>query len=469
MSSTTSFISRHSTLVYSLAGVCMLCIFLLPYGKRIYDQTPRYEWESGNMGKVKSDEPFGARYLDEYLHEYWKDKVYVTEDVDSAFSKYGKQRANYIFLNSCKDDSLHIARYISRANTGDRFLIAGTSTGIIESLIIKVRNKEGVWEGNEFNINDFINSPDERRRKLQLSPYNNKNPKYIRIWDKMIPWTMQSAVEQDSLLVQDEDYFCNFLSCYGDIGIGTYSSLLTLGNNQDVAARRDIGNGCITFSFSFALFSNYAVQDKDLRIGMEHIMEQTFNKSLPLVIVYSGDDAQPENEEFYISMYEVLLRNPASALFLWLLTAALILAIVVNGRRRRRAEDVRRKSYNSSISFIQHLATLYSAGTNYTELLCIEKRVLLYRLRKEYYFDMRTRNFTKISQFAEHVANTKGLSREQVAEVLSTLEELTAPGVHVEAESYRLCINQVDEVLGSYLAAPATTTSTKTKTKTKTK
>ena len=127
-------------------------------------------------------------------------------------------------------------------------------------------------------------------------------------------------------------------------------------------------------------------------------------------------------------------------------TGQRVLAIFVNGRRRRRAETVHEKAQNSSINYIRHLATIYTDETNYNELLRIEKRVLLYRLRKEYYFDMRTRDFTEVSQFAEHIATTKGLRLENIKEVLNTLEELTASGVEVDARSYRLCLGQLSQL-----------------------
>ena len=223
--------------------------------------------------------------------------------------------------------------------------------------------------------------------------------------------------------------------------------MISIDDERDVAARREIGYGCITFISSYAFFSNYGVQNEDLRLGMEHVMKNTFDNSLPLVIVYSNNDEEKEESDININMiFEVLLKNPSSALFLWLLFAALILAIFINGRRRRRAEDVKKKTRNSSINFINHLATIYTDDTDYAELLRIEKRVLLYKLRKEYYFDMRTRDFTQISQFAEHIANSKGLNIDHVREVLNTLEELTDFSVQVDATSYRLCINQLEEI-----------------------
>ena len=217
-----------------------------------------------------------------------------------------------------------------------------------------------------------------------------------------------------------------------------------MNDKWDVAARRDIGNGCITLSYNrLIFFTNYAVQNKDLRIGMEHIMECTFDRSLPLVIIYNDSEYEDDIEG---TTFMVLLKHPATALFLWLLCAALALAIIVNTRRRRRPESVNRKTQNSSINFIRHLATIYTDDTDYRELLRIEKRVLLYKLRKEYYFDMRTRNFSEVSQFASILATNRGLNEERVKEVLSTLEELTASGVQVDAKSYRLCLKQLDEI-----------------------
>ena len=430
----------NKTLIYIAVGVCTMCLFIIPYGKRICDQIPDYKWDTHHMGNTKSKEPFGAKYLDEYLHEYWKGKVYVESDVDTALAKYGKRRMNYLFVNAEGDyyDSIHIARYISKANIGNRMLFAGLEQAIIENLTINLEN-ENNGMGFEFDVRDFLNNPQGMKR-ITLFLKNSKNdgkPHSITTWGNMTGWVMNSALELDSI-----NTYTDYYDCYGDIPMGTYTSLISTKSKKDQAARRDIGKGCITFSLGYTFFTNYAVSDDELRVGMEHLMEATFDRSLPLVIIYnSGVDFTSGMDNG--TMFGVLLERPSTALFIWLLCIALVLVIFVNGRRRRRAETVREKAHNSSINYIRHLATIYTDETNYNELLRIEKRVLLYRLRKEYYFDMRTRDFTEVSQFAEHIASTKGLKTESVREVLTTLEELTANSVEVDAQSYRLCLGQL--------------------------
>ena len=63
-----TFMTRHTAMIYGGIAVCVVCIFLFPYGERLYDQFPRYEWEPNHQGNVKNKEAFGAKYLDEYLH-----------------------------------------------------------------------------------------------------------------------------------------------------------------------------------------------------------------------------------------------------------------------------------------------------------------------------------------------------------------------------------------------------------------
>lgn len=432
----------NKTLIYSVVGICAICLFLVPYGKRIFGQIPDYKWDIRHMGNIKNKEPFGAKYLDEYLHEYWNGKLYVETDVDTALKKYGKMRMNYLIVNAKGeyDDSIHIVRYITKANEGNRMLFAGIKHQIIENLTINLESDDASWgRENYFDIYEYLNNPNEMKR-INLYLRNKRDadkPYSIKTWKNMATWHMNSALEEDSILT-----YTNYYDCYGDIPHGTYTSLIGKNGTKDVAARRDIGKGCITLSCSFTFFTNYAVSDDDLRIGMEHLMEATFDRSLPLAIIYNdGDESSSYTEDG--TMFAVLLKHPATALFLWLLCIALVLAIFVNGRRRRRAETVHEKAQNSSINYIRHLATIYTDETNYNELLRIEKRVLLYRLRKEYYFDMRTRDFTEVSQFAEHIATAKGLNAESVREVLTTLEELTANSVEVDAQSYRLCLGQL--------------------------
>jgi len=441
-----NFLNRHATWIYIAAGICIVCVLLIPYGKRIYDQIPKYEWEEKQMGSTKSKEPFGAKYLDEYLHDYWKGKLYVEADADSAFAKFGKKKANYLFVNSGYQvaDSAHIFQLISMANTGNRVLIADMEYEIARRLLIET------WRGESdyFNIQDFLDRENEISRiSLYLCEKSNGKPDSIMVWENMVTETicilqedsLQNDTTEDGIVIADE--YCDF---FGDLPLGSYTPLISFNDKWDVAARRDIGKGCITLSFNNHLFfTNYAVQNKDLRIGMEHIMECTFDKSLPLIIIYN--DYEDENDTDG-TPFMVLLKHPATALFLWLLCAALALAIIFNTRRRRRPENVNKKVQNSSINFIRHLATIYTDDTDYRELLRIEKRVLLYKLRKEFYFDMRTRDFSEVSQFASILAANRGLNEERVKEVLSTLEELTASGVQVDARSYRLCLEQLDTI-----------------------
>ena len=447
MSKSVNFLNRHAKWIYILAGVCIICVLLIPYGKRIYDQIPQYEWEEKQMGSTKSKEPFGAYYLDKYLHDYWKGKLYVEADADSAFAKFGKKKANYLFVNSGYQvtDSAHIFKLVDLANTGNRVLIADTEYEIARRLLIES------WRGESdyFNIQDFLDREKEISRiELYLCEKSgNSKPDSITVWENMVTETicilqedsLQNDSTEDGIVVADA-----YSDFYGDIPLGSYTSLLALNEEWDVAARRDIGNGCITLSFTrLFLFTNYAVQNKELRIGMEHVMERTFDRSLPLVIIYNDHE---EVDDLEGTTFMVLMKHPATALFLLLLCAALALALIVNTRRRRRAETVNKKAQNSSINFIRHLATIYTDDTDYRELLRIEKRVLLYKLRKEFYFDMRTRNFSEISQFASILAASRGLNEERVKEVFSTLEELTASGVQVDAKSYRLCLEQLETI-----------------------
>ena len=446
MNKSMNFLNRHATWIYIAAGICIVCVLLIPYGKRLYDQIPKYEWEEKQMGSTKSKEPFGAKYLDEYLHDYWKGKLYVEADADSAFAKFWKKKANYLFVNSGYQvaDSAHIFQLISMANTGNRVLIADMEYEIARRLLIET------WRGESdyFNIQDFLDRENEISRiSLYLCEKSNGKPDSIMVWENMVTETicilqedsLQNDTTEDGIVIADE--YCDF---YGDLPLGSYTPLISFNDKWDVAARRDIGKGCITLSFNNHLFfTNYAVQNKDLRIGMEHIMECTFDKSLPLIIIYNDYEDETDTDG---TPFMVLLKHPATALFLWLLCAALALAIIFNTRRRRRPENVNKKVQNSSINFIRHLATIYTDDTDYRELLRIEKRVLLYKLRKEFYFDMRTRDFSEVSQFASILAANRGLNEERVKEVLSTLEELTASGVQVDARSYRLCLEQLDTI-----------------------
>ena len=425
-----TFMTRHTAMIYGGIAVCVVCIFLFPYGKRLYDQFPHYEWQPTHLGNVKNKEAFGAKYLDEYLHDTWHGKIYVESGAE-VLDKYRKKNVNYLFINELEKDSATTAHIISMANNGSRFIYVETDNYFIENL-----NIFALENSPTFDIKDFQREPNAQRRET-LYLKNGVKTGTIQIWNSMIGFEMNAA---DSIRSPIDLHY----DCYNGIPRGTYTSLISRGNGYDIAARRNIGKGCITIVYSFAFFTNYAASDDDMRKGMEHVMDATFDKRLPLVIVYNEEESAGNFTGG--SSFSVLLSHPCTALFLWLLLLALLPAIFVNGRRRQRAESEHKKSANSSISYIRHLATIYTKDTDYSELLKIEKRVLLYKLRKEYYFDMRTRDYTEVSQFAEHIANTKHLDKEAVKEVLTTLEELTAPGVQVDDKAYRVCLEQINEI-----------------------
>ena len=52
MSNKMNFLNRHATWIYIAASICIVCVLLLPYGKRIYDQIPQYEWDTKQMGST---------------------------------------------------------------------------------------------------------------------------------------------------------------------------------------------------------------------------------------------------------------------------------------------------------------------------------------------------------------------------------------------------------------------------------
>ena len=250
--------TRHTAMIYGGIAVCVVCIFLFPYGKRLYDQFPRYEWEPNHQGNVKNKEDFGAKYLDEYLHETWLGKIYVETEED-ALRKFRNKRANYLFFNNYDKDSLEIANIISNANKGNRYIFVGTNTDLIENLDINATAGNKYFDIKEFHYGNH------ERKTLIIKNGKGKSTTSIRLWGEMAYDNfMSSALDQDSIIVHTP-----FYHCYGNLPKGTYTPLISLTSGYDIAARRNIGNGCITIVYSFAFFTNYAASDDDMRKGME--------------------------------------------------------------------------------------------------------------------------------------------------------------------------------------------------------
>ena len=61
MNKVLNFMSKHTALVYGVIAVCVICIFLFPYGKRLYNQFPTYKWDIKHMGNIENEEALPAR------------------------------------------------------------------------------------------------------------------------------------------------------------------------------------------------------------------------------------------------------------------------------------------------------------------------------------------------------------------------------------------------------------------------
>lgn len=441
------FLDVHRRHVYIFISVCVLCVVLIPYGKRLYNQRKEYDWSQYEFGNNTSKDPFGAYYFNEYLKENWSAGVIIEEcNFEDAYKKHHKKTCNYLSLNSVRyydnwdEDNADVI--FSMIRSGNRIIVANQEDFLCKAL--------GVYDMsyNYFDVDKFTGKePGVERCSVYLlnRKHNRNDVSYFEIWDVML----NNAFQDDMSAMRNEHQYSYY---YKDDNYGKLMPLMRDQHDKLIAFRRDIGSGRITMVGSQAIFSNYGVQYHGTRMGLEHLLDCTFDRSKPLVVVYDGQDGTlqddvPTNEKE--SMYYILLENPSSRMFLWLLAAGLILAVLVNSRRRQRAKTELERSRNSSIVYTRHLASLYSKDTDYSDLLKIEHRVLLYRLRKEYLFDMRTKDFTHISQFASLVAKTHNIDVNEVLEVLKGLETLAEDSTHVSYNEYITCIRNIDNIFKS--------------------
>lgn len=438
------FLDVHRRQIYIFISVCVLCVVLIPYGKRLYNQRKEYEWSKYKFGNNTSKDPFGAYYFNEYLKENWSAGVIIEEcNFEDAYKKHRKKTCNYLSMNDVEyldnwdEDNADVI--FSMIRSGNRIIVANQEDYLCNAL--------GVYEMsyNYFDVDKFTSKePGVERCSVYLlnGKHNRNDVGYFEIWDVML----DQAYRDDMSAMRNEHQYSYY---YKDDNYGKLVPLMRDQHDKLIAFRRDIGSGRITMVGSQAILCNYGVQYHGTRLALEHLLDCTFDRSKPLVVVYDGQDGTlqddvPTNRKE--SMYYILLENPSSRMFLWLLAAGLVLAVLVNSRRRQRAKAELERSRNSSIVYTRHLASLYSKDTDYSDLLKIEHRVLLYRLRKEYLFDMRTKDFTHISQFAELVANSHKLNADDVRKVLLKLESLTTDSIVVSQKDYLACIKSLDGI-----------------------
>lgn len=443
--------------LYIIAAVCAVYVALIPYGIRIYNQRVEFDWDFNKTGNINSEEPFGAFYFKQYLEDKWRKPVYVEYDgLHDINKKYGKSKCNYIIFRtlsyysySGKDE---MDECFDMVYDGNRIIMGKIDNDLLSALYIDYSHT------TDFSIPDFSNkgySPARHPVYLINGKKKHDGVKYFEMWADLLNFSL-SAHRWQRLGNEDDneeyDESTSYEYYYRKRDKGSMTPLMQDSDNDTYAIRRNLGRGSITVLGSYAFLSNYGVQTENNRIAVDYLLRECFDSSKPIVIVCNNLDRKDselnDNEEYgnNNSMYSVLLNNPSSRIFLWLLLVALLLAVFVNSRRRQRAKNELEKPRNSSIVYAKHLATLYNNKTDYVDLLKIEQRVLLYRLRKDYRFDIRTKDFTHISQFASLVANSHKLNADDVRKVLLRLESLTTDSIVVSQKDHLACIKSLDGI-----------------------
>ncbi len=401
----------------------------------VMDSYVKYDWSKRQYGDVNSTDPFGAYYLKEHLETTWKGGVETDTVLTDALQKREGKRYNYIVYSTgyeYEDFFDERQLLLNALQRGDNVILVGENCDLLQMFNVNS------YTQFSFDIS-YVSKRGEHydHKKLLL----NKNRTGCEAWSFLLEKTYSVST------YTDEDEFDKDVERL----VSQTREVLTDTGGQTYVLQRKLKKGSMTFAGYQALFSNYAISDTSTCKLMDDVLNKVLNKENPVVLVrhVAPTETDSSNNEGELDpTYQVLLNHKGSALAIYILLAALVLLLIVNGRRRRAAAIDEPMEHNSTISFIKHLATLYDLNSDYTDLLKIEQRNLLYRLRKEYRFDYTTKDFNKPSDYADHIARSKQLDVNMIREALLQMESLTAAGSgNLPRKAYITCLKNIEKAM----------------------
>lgn len=401
------WLEEHSKRLYAVLGIIILLAVGVPVIHYVVGQRVKYDWGHYEFAKKESKQPLGAFYVKQYLEETLGYEIIDDKKKAERLWKSGKCNV----LEYCNRD-------LKQSDVKKGTNVLHLADGCESYYDINTRPYK------YFMIDDF-KEQDESIKKVPLYKPGGKQrgDAELHIWNNMLGYYfLPTDVKLEQLLVDDRD------CCY--------------------AIRLKMGKGTVTLVGSKFLVSNYALSKEDTRKAFEEMVEGTFDKSKPVYIDYidrgfeDGEFDIPEEESAFI----VLLQNPKTALAMYIMVGVLLLFVVMNSRRRRAPVADAPRDKNMSISYVRHIATLYDANSDYKELLIIEQRELLYKLRKDFRFEPSTSDYTLPSQYASLVARTKGWNEEQFVTLTRYMEELTSRDGAVSRKEYEYCMKMIEYI-----------------------
>ena len=439
------YLSKHYKAICIITGVLLICMLLFPISKNLYNQRIKYKWNNYAIADTLSEEPFGDYYFNQYLDSLYGKRIMKRSVNDELL----KRPCNYIIITQNvagyeydNETAKILLKFVHSACRGSNFIITGNDRYLPLYLGCVVSDTDY----NYFDVEEIKNSIDRKISKVKLDLKTDIDSSLIEypsvsLWENMISSTYLYIPED-----AEKNKF--YIDCYDGEPHGSSSSLVSLQSGGDIALRRNIGKGHITLVSCTYLFTNYGISFDDGRTAVRHILDRTIDSRLPVVVIYDNLEQTKEYnaESKGKSMFYVFLERPATALFIYLLLGTFILTFIFNSRRRQRAEKSVKVPYNSSITYIRHLVTLYKKSSDYKELLLLERRNLLYELRKEYRFDIDTDKFTQPSEFASRIAESKSLDENKVMGVLKGLDRLCNQESKVDAESYMYMMDSLQTI-----------------------
>lgn len=437
------FMLRHQRKLYVFALFVLFGFIGFPFVMKTIDQRKKYNWDMYYAeGDPTSKEPFGAYYVDKYLKETWKHNLHIEPTVAGALKKYSGKRCNYLVFDcdyNLYTDEDSVILYMNSVKKGNRFIFADSEQNVPNN----VTGVESTW-GKSFFIEDFNSTHLELHKQTIGVPKSSGRglTDSCSVWNTMLLHRLEYAPDRCDLPYSETPWKYTIPQGVDMENVVDYD-----GNAFVVTVK--IGQGKVMFNGCLALFNNYAMSQPRLWKLNERLMNEMFDKSLPLVVVYKQLFEDSSSESGEDEMFSVLLKHKPTAFALYILLVMLLLWLLVNSRRKRRVEEEIKLEHNSSVSYIEHLTTLYTITSDYKELLVLEQRKLLYRFRKEFRFDIRTTDFDLPSDYAEIVAQSKGYDKSEVKAALLSLEALTGSKDAVGRDSYIACMKMLIEALQS--------------------
>jgi hypothetical protein len=342
-----------------LVGITLL-LFLMFWA---YLETPKkFSWVESFSPEDKN--PFGCYVFDSLMRQTLPNGYETTDKTLYELNHDGsKRRRSILFVAEGFDISqIDVKQYLALAEKGNQVMIVASGGNLYEKIRGEVAdtvsflnmdeqffNVENIRENLKSNYiftNDTIFWIGDRKH------FQKENYIFFDELSNSVVYLSKKG-KNDQVLAVNEEWKTDY----------TKANKPTELVEDPLFVKRKIGKGCVFYSSTPLLLTNYGILDGAINGYVMRQMSQIAN--LPVVRMYHGEKNAPEEESPFL---EILKRAPLKWAF-YLSLLGCLLFMFFTARRRQRVIPVVQPPMNKSLEFVQMIGTLYHQQNDNLDLV----------------------------------------------------------------------------------------------------